>query len=529
MADAIISAIIGDVVSRAVSLLIGRFISNNQESAEDKLQRMRRLVIRIHSVVEEAKGRQISNHGTLQWLSDLIDGDYQGCYLLDSVGCGGELADRDDDGKAIPQVSTLSLFNPAKRVRLAASSQRHDDTDGVDEIERVLQRLQVMSGDLREFILLLQGCKPIRRPLATSIFRDGQMFGRHVEKERIINFLLHEDDYRRTTELGVLPIVGDSGVGKTTLVQYACDDARVRAHFPVIMLYSFTSTYDVKNNQGISPSDDPLELIKSSDDSFWDRHRRCLMIFEDVDMCRKQMLEEFLQNHRRREAAGVVKMIVTTNNRRVANDVGTVEPIVLRPLPCPEYWFFFKAHAFAGRDVEENPRLISAGKAIARKLNGSFFGAKIVGGLLRDHPDPRVWCKALRSSIGGMSPLGDGVSYISDLAGNLLPGHVDMCRVTLSKDPPPAFLPETAAQRLAMFKDLHGAVPHDNELACCADDARFARVLLCKSVLPFFNHYYIARCSCTCTVGSKRENSCRSSTDQRVDFCIPTLRKITIM
>jgi hypothetical protein len=506
MADAIISAIIGDVVSRAVSLLIGRFISNNQESAEDKLQRMRRLVIRIHSVVEEAKGRQISNNGTLQLLSDLIDGDYQGCYLLDSVRCGGE-ADRDDDGKAIPQVSTLSLFNPAKRVRLAASSRRHDDTDtgGVDEIERVLQRLQVMSGDLREFILLLQGCKPIRRPLATSIFRDAQMFGRHVEKERIINFLLHEDDYRRTTELGVLPIVGDSGVGKTTLVQYTCDDARVRAHFPVIILYSFTSTYDVKNNQEISRSDDPLELIKSSDDSFWDTRRRCLMIFEDVDMCRKQMLEEFLQNHRRREAAGVVKMIVTTNNRRVANDVGTVEPIVLRPLPCPEYWFFFKAHAFAGRDVEENPRLISAGKAIARKLNGSFFGAKIVGGLLRDHPDPRVWCKVLRSSIGGMSPLGDGVSYISDLAENLLPGHVNMWTVTRSN---PTFPPETATQQLAMFKDLHGAVPHDSGLACWADDARFGSVLLCKSVLPFFNHYYIARCSCTCTVAAV--NSCRS-------------------
>ncbi|NP_001140554.1 uncharacterized protein LOC100272619 [Zea mays] len=293
-------------------------------------------------------------------------------------------------------------------------------------------------------------------------------------KERIINFLLHEDVYRRTTELGVLPIVGDSGVGKTTLVQYACDDARVRAHFPVIMLYSFTSTYDVKNNQGTCPSDDPLELIKSSDDSFWDRHRRCLMIFEDVDMCRKQMLEEFLQNHRRSEAAGVVKMIVTTNNRRVANDVGTVEPIVLRPLPCPEYWFFFKAHAFAGRDVEENPRLISAGKAIARKLNGSFFGAKIVGGLLTDHPDPRVWCKVLRSSIGGMSPLGDGVGYISDLAENLLPGHVNMCRVTLSKDP--AFPPQTATPQLAMFKDLHGAVPHDSELACWADDARFGSV-----------------------------------------------------
>jgi hypothetical protein len=95
----------------------------------------------------------------------------------------------------------------------------HDDIDiSVDEIERVLQRLQGMSHGLREFILLLQDCKPVHRPLATSIFRDGQMFGRHVEKERIINFLLHEDDDQATAELSVLPIVGGSGVGKTTLV-----------------------------------------------------------------------------------------------------------------------------------------------------------------------------------------------------------------------------------------------------------------------------------------------------------------------
>ena len=176
---------------------------------------------------------------------------------------------------------------------------------------------------------------------------------------------------------------------------------------------------------------------------------------------------------------------------------------MLRALPCPEYWFFFNAHAFAGRDVEDDPRLISAGKAVARKLNGSFFGAKIIGGVLRDRPDPRVWCKVLRSSIGGMSPLGDGISYISDLAENLLPGHVDMCRVTLSKDPS---LPSQTTQQLAMFKDLHGAVPHDSMFACWADDVRFPKVLLCTSVLPFFNHYYIACCSCTCTIGL--ENRC---------------------
>jgi hypothetical protein len=197
------------------------------------------------------------------------------------------------------------------------------------------------------------------------------------------------------------------------------------------MLYSLSSTYDVKKNEGTC-SDDPLELLNGN--TFRDKHKRYLVIFEDVDMHRKQMMEEFLRRSSCSKV-GIIRMIITTNNRRVANIIGTVEPIMLKPLPCPEYWFFFKAHVFAGGDVEDNPRLISAGKAIARKLNGSFFGAKIIGGVLRDHPEPRLWCKVLRSSIGGMSPLGDGISYISDLADSLLPGHVDMCHVTLSKDP----------------------------------------------------------------------------------------------
>jgi hypothetical protein len=110
------------------------------------------------------------------------------------------------------------------------------------------------------------------------------------------------------------------------------------------------------------------------------------MIFEDVDMHRKQILEEFLQSLKCSKKGS--KVIITTISQRIAN-IGTVEPIILTALPCPEYWFFFKAHAFAGRDVEDSPRLMAAGKEIARKLNGSFFGAKMVGGLLRDHPDPK--------------------------------------------------------------------------------------------------------------------------------------------
>ncbi|WVZ90728.1 hypothetical protein U9M48_037005 [Paspalum notatum var. saurae] len=504
--DAILSAIIGDVVSRAISFLISRFTSD-RESTEGKLQRISHLLIRIHSVVEEAKERQVSNHGTLQWLSELIDGEYQGCYLLDSIsiGCGSqqEADELCGDGKvAPPQVSTLSLFNPAKRVRVAGGTiwrsnkfSWHHAVGADDEIDRVLERLQGMSHDLREFIMLLQDCKPVRRPMATSIFRDGQMFGRHVEKETVINFLLHEDDQSTGGELGVLPIIGANGVGKTTLVQYACDDARVRNHFSVILLCSFSCVYDVKKNK--ESALDPLDVVRG--DSFCGK--KCLLVFEDVYINMKHKLEELLQGLIRCCKEGS-KVIITTNNRHVAN-VGTMEPIVLTPLRCAEYWFFFKAHAFAGADIEDNPRLISVGKEIARKLNGSFFGAKIIGGVIRDHPDPKFWCKVLRSNIGAeMCPLlGHGMCYISNLAENLLPCHLDMCKVTISKDLSP---PRTT--EVARLKDVCKVVPHDNKMACWADDARFANVLVCKSVLPFCYDYYIARCSCTCTVGSA--NSC---------------------
>ncbi|KAK3136505.1 hypothetical protein QOZ80_5BG0437170 [Eleusine coracana subsp. coracana] len=359
MTEAIVSAVVGEAVSRVVSLVTGNF--SPQQRTEAKLQRICRLLIRIHSVVEEAKGRQIENQGVLQWLSQLIDGEYEGRYLIDTIGCTSAVG-----------------------------------ADG-EIVDRVLENLQGLSGDLVEFIMLLQGYRPIRQPLATNIFMEGQMFGRHVEKERIINFLLH--DGGATVVLWSKHVIGDPGV-------------------------------NIK---------EPLQLIKRDFGN-----KRFLMVFEDVDMRKKQMLEELLPSLRCGKKGS--KIVFTTNNRRVAS-IGTVELIILKVLPQPQYWFFFKAHAFRGRDVEENPRLVAAGKAIVRKLNGSFFGAKIVRGLLKDHPDPKFWCKVLRSNIGGLSLLGDGLAYIADLVENLLPKNVDMCHVTISKD-------QYSQTELARFQDL---------------------------------------------------------------------------
>uniref|UniRef100_A0ACD5WDS9 Uncharacterized protein n=1 Tax=Avena sativa TaxID=4498 RepID=A0ACD5WDS9_AVESA len=497
-AEVIFSAVVGDLAGRVISLLAGQF--KGQERTEAKLRRMCHMLVKVHSAIEEARGRQITNNGTLEWLAELNHGLYQGRYLLDTVGCKEREETAEDHKKVVSQLFSFSLFNPAKRVKSLLC--RHEEV-GVDEkMDRVVQILETVSGDLREFLMLLQNCQPIHRPLATNIFVEGQMFGRHVEKERIINFLLHDDNGK----LGVLPIVGGMGVGKTTLAQHVCDDERVRGHFRVIMYSSFSytlaimergeATRVIKSEQALGDAHSFLESVHVVKAEKYLLTKRFLMVFQEVDMRKKRMLEELLPILRRHGKLGS-KIIIITSDRSVASSMGTVQPIKLKALPRPEYWFFFKAHAFPGRDVAEDPRMVAAGKAIAGKLNGSFFGAKIVGAVLKARPDPRFWSKVLGSSIGGMSLLGDGMAYIADLAENLLPSHADMCKLTISKNPCPSHT------ELARLEDLCQDGP-DGAHCLAGDDIRFAKVLVCRSVFPFQCLYYTADCSVRGTDNSSK-------------------------
>lgn len=123
------------------------------------------------------------------------------------------------------------------------------------------------------------------------------MFGRHVEKERIINFLLHDG----SGEVDVLPIVGGMGVGKTTLAQHVCDDERVRGHFPVMMYSSFLYTLAMargeptlvlESKQALGNARNFIDSVHVLKENYLTK--RFLMVFEDMDMRKKPLLEELL-------------------------------------------------------------------------------------------------------------------------------------------------------------------------------------------------------------------------------------------
>ncbi|KAG0532205.1 hypothetical protein BDA96_04G088500 [Sorghum bicolor] len=446
MAEAVVSAVVADLVGRAISLLAGKL--QDRRGAEGKLRRLRHLVVKLESVVEAADARRITSRALLEWLSELVDGAHRGRYFLDAFG-----------GRAV-------------------------------ELDGVLADMESVSSDLAEFIMLLQCCPPaLHRPLATNIYADCQVFGRHLERRRVIDFLLHdEEDGGGGGELGVLPIIGRAGLGKTTLVQHVCDEPAVRRHFSLIMLVDFHCMSLTVPSEAVQPlrslfsvastasvGGEQLRLLerKLSGETF-------LAVFDNVDPRKKRVMDAIMPALRRGRTGS--RIIVTGSDRHVV-DLGTTEPIILRPLPPEEYWFFFKTHAFGGADdAEADPRLAAVGQAIAKRLHGSFFGAKAVGALLRSRPDHKLWRRVLAASHAESSWFDHG-GYVAATAGSLLPPHVTVRGVAVSGSP---------VRGLLGLQDATLTAPADPD----GGGGRLELpVLLCKSVFPSYCLYYTAYCT----------------------------------
>ncbi|XP_002451730.1 putative disease resistance protein RGA1 [Sorghum bicolor] len=349
--------------------------------------------------------------------------------------------------------------------------------------------MESVSSDLAEFIMLLQCCPPaLHRPLATNIYADCQVFGRHLERRRVIDFLLHDEDAAGGGELGVLPIFGRAGLGKTTRVQHVCDEPAVRRHFSLIMQVDFhcmsltvpseavqllRSLFSVASTASVAGEQLRLLERKLRGETF-------LAVFDNVDPRKKRVMDAIMPALRRGRTGS--RIIVTGSDRHVV-DLGTTKPIILRPLPPEEYWFFFKTHAFGSADdAEADPRLAAAGQAIAKRLRGSFFGAKAVGALLRSRPDHKLWRRVLAASHAESSWFDHG-GYVAATAGSLLPPHVTVRGVAVSGSP---------VRGLLGLQDATLTAPADPD----GGGGRLELpVLLCKSVFPSYCLYYTAYCT----------------------------------
>ncbi|KAM0866842.1 hypothetical protein ACQ4PT_042384 [Festuca glaucescens] len=228
--EVVVPAALSEILGRVFSFLIDNFRLRPADGARDvHRQRLERLLWSIGAMVEEAEGRHITNHQLLCHLKALTEGMYRGRFALEAADLDDAATDDDDRRNSLALRST---FNRAKRSRVASFILRGDEDAGTRRLAAANDELESLTQDCtRGFVLLAQGYpRKVHRPVTTTLYMDRCVFGRHVEKERIVDFLPQQ---RPPPGLCVsaLAVVGAKKVGKTTLVRHACDDERVRGHF----------------------------------------------------------------------------------------------------------------------------------------------------------------------------------------------------------------------------------------------------------------------------------------------------------
>lgn len=383
--EVICSAVMGELVSRTISFLVDKYLKQTTApTEEERLHSLQRLLLRLCIIIEEAEERRITNQAMLHQLCILKMEMYRGYYILDSFSCRAHGEERMNDHQ-VSHSFAPSKFNPAKRVCFCRGSSQ--SASQAELLEQVLGSIGNTIEDVSEFVILLNRCPRLyRQPYNMYLLLDKCMFGRHMELEYIINFLLQAETTLGAENPGVLPIIGPGKVGKSTLIEHACNNERVRSHFSQILCFGGD---DLRDASAVTLRD--AGIIKHQNLTMGSG--RTLIIIELVLDIDERLWKRLFSSAKRSIASGS-KIIIASRSDKIAS-FGSTQALRVQSLTQEAYWYFFKVRIFGCMNAQDHPKLAAIAMDIARELNGCFMGATIFRGLLKSNFNPHFWSMAL--------------------------------------------------------------------------------------------------------------------------------------
>jgi hypothetical protein len=197
---AFFKAIVGEI-----AFFVDKYSKMTTPTMEDKrLHSLERLLLRVHVIVEEVEGWHITNQATMDRLNLLRKEMYKGYFTVDTLKSEGLEA----RGYNVSHSFVLSKFNPAKRIFFSSI-----DTHREQVLQQVIDNLNNMIYDANELILFLKNSPLLyKKPYDMHLFTGKCMFGRQMEMERIINFLMQKEHHSDMESMDVLPVVLNNGL-----------------------------------------------------------------------------------------------------------------------------------------------------------------------------------------------------------------------------------------------------------------------------------------------------------------------------
>ncbi|TVU40672.1 hypothetical protein EJB05_14141, partial [Eragrostis curvula] len=224
------------------------------------LHNLKRLLLRASIIIEEAEGRLITNKGMVHQLNLLRKEMYRGYFIMDYL----RSQEIEVKGHDVSSSFVISKFNYAKRIFYTTT-----DTDKKKDLEHTLNNLNTLIEDVKGLLVYLKNYPPLyRQPYSMHLFIGKCMFGRQMEMERVMEFLIQQE-HPGTESVGVLPIVGPTWVGKSTLVAHVCKDARVQVYFSRVV----TIRGDSVNSDNLATLKEDMGLIMHQNSSLGKNER----------------------------------------------------------------------------------------------------------------------------------------------------------------------------------------------------------------------------------------------------------------
>ncbi|CAL5072426.1 unnamed protein product [Urochloa decumbens] len=239
----------------------------------------------------------------------------------------------------------------------------------------------------------------------------------------------------------IIPVVGISGVGKTTLAQLIFNDKRVQKHFQGQSAWIYC-TDNIRKEElmtkilvSLQPQHRILDLgfdlnsLHNQLQSFIEG-KRFFIVLDDVSDDIRAVWGD-VKSVLSRGAPGSV-VLVTTQLYGVASFMGTTAPIFLNPLQYDDLWKLFKHHAFF--DNQSTEGLESIGRKIAGKLHGLPLAAMMIAVSLRNYLDKVSWNRLLKSWWWSVSSNSLGIHIAASLGVCYceLPAYLRQCLIYCS-------------------------------------------------------------------------------------------------